>query len=78
MTLADVSLGELEVDAEGLALAIDKMAELAVGAESRPFITERFLTALTHVWVGPAEANNRVIQSSHYLSLIRSLIHSLI
>ena len=60
VTLAGASLGELEVDAEGLALAIDEMAELAVGAESGPSVAERFLTALTHVRVGPAEANDAV------------------
>ena len=60
VTLAGASLGELEVDVEGLALAIDEMAKLAVGAESGPFVTEHFLTALTHVRVGPAEANDAV------------------
>ena len=59
MTLAGVSLGELEVNTEGLALAINKMAELAVGAESGPSVAEHFL-ALTYVRVGPAEAKDAV------------------
>ena len=42
---------ELEVDTEGLPLAIDEVAKLVAHAESWLSITEHFLLALSHVQV---------------------------
>ena len=58
VVLAGASFGELEVDAEGLPLAVDQVAELASGAESTVAVTECFLAALRHVRVGPTEADD--------------------
>ena len=56
MALAKASLGELEVSAEGFALAVDEMAELAAGAERGLSVAKCFLAALRHVRMGPMEA----------------------
>jgi len=58
VTLAGASSGELEVEAEGLDLAVDKMAELAAHAERWVSIAERFLAAFPHVRMGPTEADD--------------------
>ena len=39
-------------------MAVNKVAKLAAGAKCEISITECFLAALTHVWVGPAKAND--------------------
>jgi len=57
MMLACASLGKLEVDAKGLPLAINKVAELAACAESWLSIAEGLFLAFTHVWVWLAEAD---------------------
>jgi hypothetical protein len=57
MMLAGTGFGELEVDAEGLPLAVDKVVKLATSAECGLSIAERLLAALPHVRVGPTEAD---------------------
>jgi len=56
VALAKASLGELEVSAEGFALVVNEMAELAAGAERRLSVAKCFLAALRHVRMGPTEA----------------------
>ena len=58
MVSTRASFGELEIDAEGFSLVVNKVAKLAVGAECGISITECLLAVLTHVWVGPAKAND--------------------
>jgi len=58
MTLAVTPFGKLEVDTEGFALAVNKMAKLAAGAECWFAITEGLLPTFCHVRMGPAEADD--------------------
>jgi hypothetical protein len=58
MTLAGATLGELEINAEGFPLAVGELIEIAVRAKGWVSRTERLLTALPHVRVGPVEADN--------------------
>jgi len=58
MVLAGTTFVELEICTEGLALVVDQVAKLAVGAEGRFSITKCLLMALAHVQMGPAEADN--------------------
>jgi hypothetical protein len=56
--LAKASFGELKVDAEGLALAVDEVSEFGARAVCRLSVAEGLLPALSHVLMGPAEADN--------------------
>jgi hypothetical protein len=58
VVLAGAGFGQLEINAEGLALSVDEVAELGAGAECRLSIAEHLLMALPHVLVGPTEADN--------------------
>lgn len=58
VALAGATFVELEVDAKGLPLVVDQVAELGTGAEGGFSIAKRLLAALSHVWVGLAEADN--------------------
>jgi hypothetical protein len=55
--LAGTCFGEVEVDAEGLPLAVDEVVKLATDAECGQSVTERLLAALPHVRVGLTEAD---------------------
>jgi hypothetical protein len=57
MTLGGAALGELEVEAEGLALAVNEVAKLAACTESLVAVTECFLAAFPHVLMGPTKAD---------------------
>jgi hypothetical protein len=56
MVLAVAPFGQLKIGAEGLALEVDEVAELTVGAESWLTVAGCHLTALGHVLMRPAEA----------------------
>jgi len=58
MVLAGTTFVELEICAEGLALAVNQVAELTASAKGRFSITKCLLVALAHVWMGPVEADN--------------------
>jgi hypothetical protein len=58
MARAGTTSEELEISAEGLALAVDQVAELAARAEGGFSVAEGFFMALAHAWVGFAEADN--------------------
>jgi hypothetical protein len=58
MTLAVTPFGKLEINTEGFALAVDKVAKLAARAESWLTVAEGLLPAFCHVRMGPAEADN--------------------
>jgi hypothetical protein len=58
VALAGATFVELEVNAKRLPLAVDQVAELATGAEGRFSIAKRLLVALSHVWMGLAEADD--------------------
>ena len=58
MAVAVTPFGQLEIDAEGLALAVDKLAKLTAGAVCWLAVAECTLAALPHVRMGPAEADD--------------------
>jgi hypothetical protein len=58
VVLARAPFVELEIEADGLPLEVSKVTELAASAKSRLSVTKRLLTAVPHVQMGPAEADN--------------------
>ena len=66
MVLAGTGFWKLKIGAEKLALMINEVVKLVVGVKGELSITECFLTALPHVWVGPTEAYST--QGLHVLS----------
>jgi hypothetical protein len=58
VTLAVAPFGQLELDAEGLALAVNEVSEIAAGAVGWLVIAERLFSTLPHARMGPAEADD--------------------
>jgi len=58
MAVGVTAFWELEIEAEGLALAVDEASHFASFAECRFSIVESFFAAFRHVLVGPVEADD--------------------